>query len=291
MNKLCVIFIVVALLFVGITVQAAEIRVGAFGDNGWYSSETKDSSGTVLIGKNYTHNGSISGTTANDIAIAKQITFVDNGYSPSPTGTPSTLTGSNNGALQLYATNNNYGKAHLSRYNAEGFGSTTDLLGTSFFANYRQFTIKDPTTRTPALSISVVGSDKNSYSLAYVAPAHAGTSGVWTDSAINYVSGDFKLYGPSGSGISKTLSAWASDSVYNSILFGDGAKVTQFGFNLGTYSRNAYTYIDYVESNVIDDGIRNDFGIPAAVPEPATLLGFGIPMLMVGLGKLKKLRK
>lgn len=28
-----------------------------------------------------------------------------------------------------------------------------------------------------------------------------------------------------------------------------------------------------------------------AVPEPATLLGFGIPMLMVGLGKLKQLRK
>ena len=29
----------------------------------------------------------------------------------------------------------------------------------------------------------------------------------------------------------------------------------------------------------------------AAVPEPATLLGFGIPMLMVGLGKLRGLRK
>jgi len=30
---------------------------------------------------------------------------------------------------------------------------------------------------------------------------------------------------------------------------------------------------------------------PRAVPEPATLLGFGIPMLMVGLGKLKLYRK
>lgn len=30
---------------------------------------------------------------------------------------------------------------------------------------------------------------------------------------------------------------------------------------------------------------------PAAVPEPATLLGFGVPMLMVGLGKIKSLRK
>jgi formylglycine-generating enzyme required for sulfatase activity len=31
--------------------------------------------------------------------------------------------------------------------------------------------------------------------------------------------------------------------------------------------------------------------VPQAVPEPATLLGFGIPMLMIGLGKLRGLRK
>lgn len=30
---------------------------------------------------------------------------------------------------------------------------------------------------------------------------------------------------------------------------------------------------------------------PQAVPEPATLLGFGIPMLMIGIGKIKGLRK
>lgn len=292
MKKLCLVTAILTLLAIGSIAQAAEIRVAAFGDNGWYSSETKNASGTVLIGKNYTHNGSISGTMANDIEIAKQIKFVDNGYSPSPTGMPNTMTGSENGALQLYATTANAGKAQLSRFNADGFGSTTDLLGSSFFANYRQFTIKDTTTRTPALSISVVGSDNLWYSLAYVDPAHASTFGVWTDSAINSTSGSFSLYGPSGSvGISKVLSAWASDSLYSPILFGSGAKVTQLGFNLGTYSRNAYTYIDYVESNIIDSGIRNNFGVPAAVPEPATILGFGIPMLMIGLGKLKSLRK
>lgn len=30
---------------------------------------------------------------------------------------------------------------------------------------------------------------------------------------------------------------------------------------------------------------------PTAVPEPATLLGFGLPMLMIGLGKLRRMRK
>lgn len=52
--------------------------------------------------------------------------------------------------------------------------------------------------------------------------------------------------------------------------------------------------------NLIDDSndstlnVRN-FQIneakSSAVPEPATLLGFGLPMLMVGLGKLRGLRK
>ncbi len=54
--------------------------------------------------------------------------------------------------------------------------------------------------------------------------------------------------------------------------------------------------------SVYEIGIINDAGYVAsvdnfkvtsasAVPEPATLLGFGIPMLMVGLGKLRQLRK
>ncbi len=39
------------------------------------------------------------------------------------------------------------------------------------------------------------------------------------------------------------------------------------------------------------DNIEVSNGPVAAVPEPATILGFGIPMLMVGLGKLRGLRK
>ena len=38
-------------------------------------------------------------------------------------------------------------------------------------------------------------------------------------------------------------------------------------------------------------GIIERGSTPKAVPEPATLLGFGIPILMVGLGKLRQLRK
>jgi len=44
-------------------------------------------------------------------------------------------------------------------------------------------------------------------------------------------------------------------------------------------------------SPAIDNVTFGNTKAPAAVPEPATLLGFGIPMLMVGLGKIKSLRK
>jgi hypothetical protein len=41
------------------------------------------------------------------------------------------------------------------------------------------------------------------------------------------------------------------------------------------------------------DHMKNLYAIPVTqpVPEPATLLGFGLPLLMIGLGKLKQIRK
>jgi hypothetical protein len=44
-------------------------------------------------------------------------------------------------------------------------------------------------------------------------------------------------------------------------------------------------------NNIFIDNISLTGTSPAAVPEPATLLGFGLPILMVGLGKLRQLRK
>jgi hypothetical protein len=44
-------------------------------------------------------------------------------------------------------------------------------------------------------------------------------------------------------------------------------------------------------NNIFIDNISVTGTSPAAVPEPATLLGFGLPILMVGLGKLRGLRK
>jgi formylglycine-generating enzyme required for sulfatase activity len=49
----------------------------------------------------------------------------------------------------------------------------------------------------------------------------------------------------------------------------------------------------YQTAEMVDFGIRvvQVYTPAQAVPEPATLLGFGLPMLMIGLGKLRGLRK
>jgi alkaline phosphatase len=52
------------------------------------------------------------------------------------------------------------------------------------------------------------------------------------------------------------------------------------------------TGVDPVHGSYIDNtDIYKVMNQATAVPEPATLLGFGVPMLMIGLGKLKGLRK
>lgn len=45
----------------------------------------------------------------------------------------------------------------------------------------------------------------------------------------------------------------------------------------------------YVDDPMV--GYTARIPVPAAVPEPATLLGFGLPMLMLGLGKIRQLKK
>ena len=269
-------------LFTLIGTAQADIIVNSIGDNGWYSSDTRNASGVVLNGLNYTHGG--TGTAADDVQIAQLVKFVDNGYSPSPNGIPLTMTGSTNGALQLYGTTGNNGKASLTRLNLDGFGSTSDLLGSLFYANYRQFTIKDTTFRTTGLSIGVLGTDNQWWSLSYVEPALATAgAGVWVESNLTNAS-QFALYGLyQGGGIKKSLSDWATDATWAPILFGNGAIVTQFGFNLGSFQRNAYGYIDWVETNVLDSGVRNEF---AAVPEPSSIIA-----LLGGLGSLVAFRR
>ena len=268
--------------------SANAIQIDGFGVNGWYSATTKDSAGNVLTGANYSHGP--GGTAADDLKIAQQIQFVDNGHSPSPTGTPTTLSGSTGGALQLYATDQNPGKANITR--RDSFGSASALLlGDDFFVNYRQFTIAHPTTRTPGLNIWVTGTNNERYSFSFADPSHSGSFGTWTESNIDSDT-KFLLYeGPGaqgGAGPALTMDEWAVDINLGSILFGAGSEVDEFGFTLGTYQRNAYVYIDWVESNIIDAGERNDF---VSAPEGGSALALSSIALLALASAKRRFQK
>jgi hypothetical protein len=106
------------------------------------------------------------------------------------------------------------------------------------------------------------------------------------------------LYGTSGGNIDNALATLQ-------FFDGESSTVTPFGFvSLGDSGRvsfnltssvstsGLYLYIGEVGDNgEVAAGTISVSDKPAAVPEPATLLGFGLPMIMIGLGKLRNLRK
>jgi len=61
-------------------------------------------------------------------------------------------------------------------------------------------------------------------------------------------------------------------------------------YGLGTYGVDLSTNTAWAVLNHNSDFAVSS-GKLSSVPEPATILGFGVPMLMIGLGKIKRLRK
>jgi hypothetical protein len=90
-----------------------------------------------------------------------------------------------------------------------------------------------------------------------------------------------------------SITVYAYDALNNlvgtdSFTYAGGGALAWRGWSFN----KAVTKIEYAgDFVVIDDLQANEYKQTSAVPEPATLLGFGLPMLMVGLGKLKSLRK
>lgn len=96
------------------------------------------------------------------------------------------------------------------------------------------------------------------------------------------------VYGIFSTGLDGSVVAATFGSGEAAIVVGNGGRSIMNGFLDDTYDSSTQLDRTNLAVNEINFVLNRQ---PQAVPEPATLLGFGIPMLMVGLGKLRQLRK
>ena len=269
--------------FSGMSATAATQYVSALGaTSGWYSDDTRNTSGTTLVGTNSSYTPWYgAGTNAGDVAIAQQIYFTDTGSS--------TTNGA--GVLVLDGTTSNSGKSSVKFFNTTtGLGSGANLA--NFTASYRWFMDNYTSTRTPGLSLVVAGTNGLVYSLAYVSsPVSNSTPQAWnlstvdantTTSQLGTTGWDgWFLYSngaPGGSVAGRSLNQILADATYGSIL--SGGTVVATGFNIGSSQRNCRVGIDWVENSLLNGGDRIDFGV--AVPAPGALALLGVAGLAGG---------
>ena len=281
--------------FVG-SATAATVTVGAFGDQGWRSDDTRTSTGVNLVGINNTNAGKPGQvpTAADDAAIAAQIMFV-----PGPAG--STF----GGAVSIDGTATNSGKSNFSVINSTtGFGSGASLLTPAFGVLYEMYKQHTGTGSTLAFKLGIqstdwgfgAGQSQNGFTATRSGESewdlvlvHIPTvvNNVWTTISLNQSTGNWVLFDqagnpfftpPGGGGANQTLDAWAMDAVWGRRLFGAGARVTSIQFGLGSFQPIAIGFVDYLQTNLLNGGDVVDFQA-AAVPEPSTVILSGIGLI------------
>lgn len=250
--------------------SAATVVVNDFGVNGWMSYDTRSPAGANLRGTNYTVPG-MSGTytTGDDTLIAKQLNFMGEnqvvndaaGATPpaSPTGSLNSL-----GYVRLDGTNANAGKSDISYVDAGGIGAASLLTDPGFSATYRYYSQDNAQSRTLGLNLGVIGTNSSEYTLVYVLPSNANNA--WNTATSDGTS-QFNLYGPGapGGASTNTLAGWAADGTFGPLVF--GGTLFRVGFVLGSFQRNNLTYLDWVQTSVLNGGDTIDF---QNVPEPST---------------------
>ena len=263
--------------FSGMSATAAIQHVSALGaTSGWYSDDTRNTSGTVLNGTVSSYQpyfqGALAPSTASDAAIAQQLYFTDTG---------SANGNGNVGVMVVDGTTSNSGKTSVRYY---GSGTGIGTLNNSFSSTFRWYMDPYSTVRTVAMNLSVLGTNGLYYSLSWLGTgAQASAWNTFSVDANTAAANDngWRLYGNgapgSAAGAAKSLNDWLTDATYGSFL--NGSTVLGQGFNAGSSMRNTRFGIDWLDSSLINGGDRVDFGV---VPAPGAVALLGMAGLAGG---------
>lgn len=299
--------------------SAATINVNGFGSNGWYADDTRNSAGVGLVGLTHTHYG-IPGqlpTAADDVAIETQILFV-----PDAPGSIEALKFVKNSGTGL-------GKDSISIINENPGFATGDSWRSTFFARYPYYT--DTTNEAPVIKIGIQSSlwsqsqsgftatksGESAWDLILVCWDDTPAAGSWQNMVIDPDKKIWYVYRQSGNPYFNTpanskrslneIAAWSgiakssggTDYMWKDVLFGTGAKVTSIQFGIGSSAGNSVSYVDWVETSLLNGGDRIEFiaagSGPISAPEfptlflPATfIIGMLAVILFVRISGSKK---
>jgi len=259
------------------SVSAQTSYVTALGSgSGWYSDDTRGATGADLVGLTLTLYGKPGQipTAADDILIAQQISFA---AGPE-----------NVGALKMDKTTSGGGwsKCTVSNVNEAGH-ATGDSWLSGFFCDYRYYTNSTAEVTVPKIGIQSTdwgtGAGQSQYGFTALRSGEQvwdlvlvdwrGTNpgwavGSWAGFTTDKDTPCWRIYRQGGNGffpatpgVSLSLQQIHDDAYWGPKIFGAGAKVVSFQFGVGSSTQTSTSYIDYVETNLLNGGNRVDFKV------------------------------
>lgn len=282
------------------SVTLSQQIVDDFGVHGWKSDDTRNPAGTDLVGTNYTHFGKPgqAPTGADDTAIASQIKFVNG-----PGGVPAlemtkTSTGGNS---KCTLSKVDAGGFATNDWRPGFFANYRYYAGSSVEVAVLKLGIRSPLWGTSSgqsqNGFTAVRSGESAWDLILV--DWRGTQPPWTVGAWDRFNTDantqcWRIFRQGTNGFFNATPTppgaqvgWSLNELYamsdlgtpahvartghtwSEMLFGTGAKVASIQFGVGSSTGSTTSYIDYLDTSLLNGGNRVDF--VGALPTVTTI--------------------